>query len=53
MIVFQELLMLQGKEKRRRLRPGTLVMGTCAFPGEQPGVRPKVYGWYHTDLHIP
>ena len=30
---------MQEKEKRRRLCAGTLVMGNCQFPGDQPGVR--------------
>ena len=37
-LTYQEVLRVQEKERRRRLPPGTLVIGTCQFVGEEDGV---------------
>lgn len=39
----QEVVRVEEKERRRRLPPGTLVIGTCQFVGEEDGVSKSLY----------
>ncbi len=39
----QRAFIAQEKEKRRRLKPGTLVMGICQFVGQEADVSYRLY----------